>query len=88
EALSGICSRTIQHPDAQVNKLCISPDKQYLAAASNQHVRLYDINSGQPNPILSFKGHTGNVTAVAFHCEGKWMVTASEDHSLKIWDIR
>lgn len=51
-------------------------------------MRLYDINSGQPNPILSFKGHTGNVTAVAFHCEGQWMVTASEDHSLKIWDIR
>ncbi|KAF9172372.1 TOR complex subunit lst8 [Mortierella sp. AD011] len=88
EALSGICSRTIQHPDAQVNKLAISPDKQYLAAASNQHVRLYDINSPNPNPILSFKGHTGNVTAVAFHCEGKWMVTASEDHTLKIWDIR
>jgi G protein beta subunit-like protein len=68
--------------------LCISPDKQYLAAASNPHVRLYDINSGHPNPIVSFKGHTSNVTAVAFHCEGKWMVTASEDHTLKIWDIR
>ncbi|RUS24851.1 hypothetical protein BC938DRAFT_472990 [Jimgerdemannia flammicorona] len=33
EALSGICSRTIQHPDSQVNRLCISPDKRYLAAA-------------------------------------------------------
>ncbi|KAF9149017.1 TOR complex subunit lst8, partial [Linnemannia schmuckeri] len=71
-----------------LNKLCVSPDKQYLAAASNQHVRLYDINSEHPNPIVSFKGHTSNVTAVAFHCEGKWMVTASEDHTLKIWDIR
>ncbi|KAF9341836.1 TOR complex subunit lst8 [Linnemannia elongata] len=88
DATNTTCLRTIQHPDAQVNKLCISPDKQYLAAASNPHVRLYDINSGHPNPVVSFKGHTSNVTAVAFHCEGKWMVTASEDHTVKIWDIR
>ncbi|CAG8452348.1 4414_t:CDS:2 [Acaulospora colombiana] len=54
EALSGICSRTIQHPDS----------------------------------ITSFDGHTGNVTAVGFHCEGKWMVTSSEDGTLKIWDTR
>ncbi|CAG8576690.1 18018_t:CDS:10, partial [Acaulospora morrowiae] len=88
EALSGICSRTIQHPDSQVNRLCISPDKRYLAAAGNQHIRLYDINSPNSNPITSFDGHTGNVTAVGFHCEGKWMVTGSEDGTLKIWDTR
>ncbi|BFZ59860.1 TOR complex subunit lst8 [Saitoella coloradoensis] len=88
EALSGICSRTIQHPDSQVNRLCISPDKRYLAAASNGHVRLYDINSANTNPIASFDGHTGNVTAVNFHVDGKWMVTSSEDGTVKIWDTR
>ncbi|CAG8555193.1 12221_t:CDS:2 [Ambispora leptoticha] len=88
EALSGICSRTIQHPDSQVNRLCISPDKRYLAAAGNQHIRLYDINSPNPNPISSFDGHTGNVTAVGFHCDGKWMASGSEDGTLKIWDTR
>jgi G protein beta subunit-like protein len=51
EALSGICSRTIQHADSQVNRLSISPDKRYLAAAGNQHVRLYDVNSNNPNPV-------------------------------------
>ena len=57
EALSGICSRTIQHTDSQVNRLCISPDKKYIAAAGNQHVRLYDVNSTNPNPVIktSFK---------------------------------
>jgi WD40 repeat protein len=88
EALSGICSRTIQHSDSQVNRLCISPDKRFLAAAGHHTVKLYDIKSTNPNPLLAFEGHTGNVTGVAFHCEGKWMVTSSEDGTVKIWETR
>lgn len=88
EALSGICSRTIQHPESQVNRLCITPDKRYVAAAGRYHVNLYEIKSTKPNPIMTFDGHTNNVTGVAFHCEGKWMVTSSEDGTVKVWDIR
>ncbi|KAI0394626.1 WD repeat-containing protein pop3 [Xylariaceae sp. FL0594] len=88
EALSGICSRTIQHPDSQVNRLCISPDKRFLAAAGHHSVKLFDIKSTNPNPLLTFEGHTGNVTGVAFHCEGKWMVTSSEDGTVKVWETR
>jgi len=88
EALSGICSRTIQHSDSQVNRLCISPDKRFLAAAGHLTVKLYDIKSTNPSPVLSFEGHTNNITGVGFHCEGKWMVTSSEDGTVKIWDTR
>ncbi|KAJ9642538.1 TOR complex subunit lst8 [Coniosporium tulheliwenetii] len=88
EALSGICSRTIPHPDSQVNRLCISPDKRFLAAAGHHTVKLYDIKSTNPNPVLTFDGHTANITGVAFHCDGKWMVTSSEDGTVKIWDTR
>ncbi|KAK3307995.1 WD40-repeat-containing domain protein [Chaetomium strumarium] len=88
EALSGICSRTIQHPDSQVNRLCISPDKRFLAAAGHHTVKLFDIRSTNPAPLLEFEGHTNNVTGVQFHCEGKWMVTSSEDGTVKIWETR
>ncbi|TGJ84022.1 hypothetical protein E0Z10_g4736 [Xylaria hypoxylon] len=88
EALSGICSRTIQHSDSQVNRLCISPDKRFIAAAGHHSVKLFDIKSTNPNPLMSFDGHTGNVTGVAFHCEGKWMVTSSEDGTVKVWETR
>lgn len=88
EALSGICSRTIPHPDSQVNRLCISPDKRFLAAAGHHTIKLYDIKNNNPNAVLTFDGHTNNVTGVAFHCEGKWMVTSSEDGTVKIWDTR
>ncbi|KAJ5099040.1 hypothetical protein N7532_006041 [Penicillium argentinense] len=88
EALSGICSRTIQHPDSQVNRLCITPDKRFLAVAGNPNIKLYDIKSTNPNPVMTFEGHTNNVTGLAFHCEGKWMVTSSEDGTVKVWDTR
>ncbi|KAF7712814.1 WD40-repeat-containing protein [Penicillium ucsense] len=88
EALSGICSRTIQHPDSQVNRLCITPDKRYLAVAGHHNVKLFDAKSSNPQPLMTFEGHTNNVTGVAFHCEGKWMVTSSEDCSIKVWDVR
>lgn len=45
EAWSGICSRTIQHPDSQVNRLAISPDKRWLASCGVGVVRLYDCRS-------------------------------------------
>lgn len=71
-----------------MNRLCISPDKRFLAAAGHHTVKLFDIKSTNPNPLLTFEGHTGNITGVAFHCEGKWMVTSSEDGTVKIWETR
>lgn len=71
-----------------MNRLCISPDKRFLAAAGHHTVKLYDIKSTNPAAVLTFEGHTSNITGVAFHCEGKWMVTSSEDGTVKIWDTR
>ncbi len=53
EAWSGICSRTIQHPDSQSNRLSISPDKRFLAAAANTHIRLMDCSIASPQAIAA-----------------------------------
>lgn len=67
EAPSGICSRILRYTDSQVNCLEITPDKQYLAAGGNPHIRLFEINnSSNQNPILTLEGHSGNVTSLGF----------------------
>ena len=71
-----------------MNKLEITPDKQYLAAAGNPAVRLYEVNTGNPQPLTTFEGHTGNVTSVGFERDGRWMYSGSEDGTVKIWDLR
>ncbi len=88
EAPAGKCYRTINFPDSQVNKLEITHDKQYLAAVGNPHCRLYDVMTDVSTPVRQFTGHTGNVTAVGFQKDRKWMYTGSEDGSVKIWDMR
>ena len=81
EAPSGICQRTLQHPESQVNKLEITPDKQQIAAAGNPSLRLFDIATGS---ATSYDGHTNNVTAIGFQKDGKWFFTGSEDGTIKI----
>ena len=70
EATRGVCYRTSQHQDSQVNKLEISPDKQILAAAGNPTIKIFEVNASNPSPILTHEGHQGNVTAFgAFYSE-------------------
>ncbi|OCF74027.1 G protein beta subunit-like protein [Kwoniella mangroviensis CBS 8886] len=94
EAWSGICYRqiTLQPQWKQVNRLAISPDKAYLAAAGNGAVRwgfdLMDIFMANKAHIATLEGHTANVVALAYSAMGKWIVTGSEDGSVKVWDTR
>jgi target of rapamycin complex subunit LST8 len=85
EAPSGICIKSLNHPESQVNKLEISPDKTHIAAAGNPSLRIFDIATGT---ATSYEGHTNNVTAVGYHRDGKWFFTGSEDGTIKIWDVR
>ena len=38
--------------------------------------------------MTSYDGHSGNVNAVGFEREGRWMYSGSDDGTVKIWDLR
>ncbi|XP_077525950.1 MTOR associated protein, LST8 [Haemaphysalis longicornis] len=88
QAHSGLCQRTLQHADSQVNVLEITPDRQHIAAGGYQHIRTYDVNSNNTNPVINYEGLSKNVTALGFHEDGLWMYSGGEDFSARIWDSR
>lgn len=89
EAWSGLCSRTISHADSAVNTLALSPDKHWLAAGGYGKIRVYDCTSeGRDGPIVEYAAHSGNVTSLAWHIDARWLASASEDGTVKIWDMR
>ena len=88
EATTGICYRTLQYNDSAVNTLQIAADKSLLAAGGNPNIRLYEVNSNNAQPIVTYDGHTSNVTSLGFEKNGTWMYSSSEDGSVKIWDLR
>lgn len=53
-----------------------------------QHIRMYDLSSNNPNPIISYDGVNKNIASVGFHEDGRWMYTGGEDCTARIWDLR
>ncbi|KPI95660.1 Target of rapamycin complex subunit lst8 [Papilio xuthus] len=88
QAHSGVCLRTMQHPDSQVNDLEITPNGQMVAACGYQHIRMYDLASANPDPVMNFEAITKNVSRVGFQENGQWMYTGGEDCTARIWDLR
>ncbi|XP_015519115.1 target of rapamycin complex subunit lst8 isoform X2 [Neodiprion lecontei] len=74
--------------DGSTHGLYITPDKQLVAAAGYQHIRMYDLGSSNPNPVINYDGVAKNVTGLGFQEDGKWMYTGGEDCSARIWDLR
>jgi G protein beta subunit-like protein len=46
-----------------------------IAAAGNSHIKLFDVNSNSPQETFHYEGHQGNVTAVGFQKDNRWMYT-------------
>ena len=88
EPRSGVCARTLQFEGSQVNRLLIAPDKQFLLAAGNPQVKIYDVLAGTPAPISKYGGHTSNITAIGMikGNNNKYFFSASDDKTIKIWD--
>lgn len=88
DATSGGCTRTLSFPDSQVNCLQISQDKVLLAAGGNPLLQLFDINSPDDRPLVSYEGYNSNVMALGFQKDRRWLYSCSEDGWVKVWDPR
>jgi len=72
-------------PHSAVSVAWSADSKRLLSGGGfkDMTVRLRDVQSGAQR---QFAGHTADVEAVAFHPNQKWLISASEDATIKVWD--
>jgi WD40 repeat protein len=64
--------------------LYLSRDSELLAATSG--TKMYIWNVGKEQQICVLSGHTDYIHKAAWSPNGKWLVSASRDRTLRVWD--
>ncbi len=81
---SGKCTGNFQGHTLPVTCADISPAGKIVSSSQDRTVRLWDIRSEKCLNIL--REHKGEVTSVAFSCDGMFIVSGSTDNTAKIWN--
>lgn len=67
--------------------LCMdfSPNGTILAMGVGSSLQIWDVTSGEL--LASLDGHAGQITALAFSADGKYLATAGNDNQLFLWQV-
>ena len=81
---TGKVVRELPTPGASAGRVVFSPDGRWLAAAGGAGVHVWDLRRGE-EVAPGAAGHQGGIGQIAV-ASGGLIATASDDHTVRIWD--
>jgi WD40 repeat protein len=66
--------------------MTFSPDGRTVATPSGSSVKIRDAVTGQT--LRTLNGHKGNVNAIAYSPDGRWLASCSDDATVRLWNVR
>lgn len=66
-----------------VSAVALSPDGQCAASAQGKSICIWDMETGRL--VSTFKGHTGDVNALAWSPDGNSLISGAADRRVAIW---
>jgi WD40 repeat protein len=85
DAATGVEKSSLDVRPAKIFVLAFMDNQRLASAGSDNQIRLWDLDSGQPTALLV--GHTGTVTSLATSADGTVLVSGSYDTTVRIWEL-
>lgn len=85
---SGVAEKAPKKFLGAIYGVAISPDGHFIASrhAKSDYIHIWDAATGE-TAAEPLQGHSDKVSCLAFSNDGLWLVSGSDDHSVRIWDV-
>lgn len=73
---------------SSVTMLQLHRENGLLAVAADDLViRVYDTECGGSTLVRKFLGHTNRISDISFSSDGRWLISAAMDSTVRVWDL-
>jgi cytochrome c len=80
-----VAEQVMRFHDNAVNAVTWLTDGRIVTAGADAHIAIW--TPGKPDPDAVLDGHTGPIASLAVSPDGKWLASASWDHSVRLWPL-